>query len=112
MAVKLHRCSATWAKLGGHPCWRAQKALDEAGVDYELVLHSGLRFRRPEVAELTGGTKALPIVEFEDGSILRESAVIADRARSGTLLPDPPAAAHEPPAAEPPPAPGEPGQPG
>ena len=46
MAVKFHRCSATWAKIGGHPCWKAQKALDEAGVEYELVLHSGLRFRR------------------------------------------------------------------
>ena len=107
MAVKLHRCSATWVKLGGHPCWRAQKALDEAGVEYELVLHSNLRFRRPEVAEMTGGPKALPIVEFEDGSLLRESAVIADRARSGTLVPDAPAAAPEPPPA--PPAPGDPG---
>jgi glutathione S-transferase len=88
MAVKLHRCSATWVKLGGHPCWRAQKALDEAGIDYELVLHSGLRFRRPEVGEMTGGSKALPIVEFEDGSLLRESTVIAERARNGTLAPD------------------------
>ena len=54
MAVKFHRCSAMWVKINGHPCWKAQKALDEAGVDYELVLHSGLRFRRPEVAEMTG----------------------------------------------------------
>jgi hypothetical protein len=103
MAVKLHRCSATWAKVGGHPCWKAQKALDEAGIDYELVLHSGLRFRRPEVAEMTGGPRALPIIEFEDGSILRESEVIVDRVRSGTLLPD-----TSPPAAAAPPAPGEP----
>jgi glutathione S-transferase len=102
MAVKLHRCSATWAKIGGHPCWKAQKALDEAGIDYELVLHSGLRFRRPEVAEMTGGPRALPIIEFEDGSILRESAVIVDRVQNGTLVPA------APPAAEPRPAPGEP----
>jgi glutathione S-transferase len=102
MAVKLHRCSATWAKIGGHPCWKAQKALDEAGIDYELVLHSGLRFRRPEVAEMTGGPRALPIIEFEDGSILCESAVIVDRVQNGTLVPA------APPAAEPPPAPGEP----
>jgi glutathione S-transferase len=98
MAVKFHRCSALWVKINGHPCWRAQKALDEAGVDYELVLHSGLRFRRPEVAELTGGQKALPIIEFEDGSLLGESKVIAERARDGTLVP-----AATP---EPPPAPG------
>jgi glutathione S-transferase len=92
MAVKLHRCSATWVKIGGHPCWKAQKALDDAGVDYELVLHSGLRFRRPEVAEMTGGAKALPIIEFEDGTLVSDSSVIAERARAGTLLPSAPAA--------------------
>lgn len=85
MAIKLHRCSATFVKIGGHPCWRAQKALDDAGIEYELVLHSGLRFRRPEVVEMTGQRK-VPFVEFEDGSILRESAEIAARARAGTLL--------------------------
>ena len=37
MAVKLHRCSNLWVKLDGHPCWRVQKALDEQGVDYEVV---------------------------------------------------------------------------
>ena len=37
MAVKLHRCKNVWVKLGGHPCWRVQKALDEAGIDYEVV---------------------------------------------------------------------------
>ncbi len=109
MAVKFHRCSAMWVKINGHPCWKAQKALDEAGVDYELVLHSGLRFRRPEVAEMTGGPKALPIIEFDDGSLLRESSAIAERAKNGTLLPASPAAAPEPPPASPPPD--EPGGP-
>ena len=99
MAIKLHRCSGTFVKIGGHPCWKAQKALDDAGVDYELVLHSGLRFRRPEVAEMTGGPKALPIIEFEDGSLLRESTEIAARAKAGTLMPEPPPPATEPPAA-------------
>ena len=37
MAVKLYRCSNLWVKIGGHPCWRVQKALDEQGIDYELV---------------------------------------------------------------------------
>ena len=96
MAIKLHRCSALWAKMGGHPCWKAQKALDEAGVDYELVTHSGLRFRRPEVVEQTGQRK-VPFIEFEDGTILLESSEIAARARNGTLVPTPPA--------DPPPAP-------
>jgi hypothetical protein len=37
MAIKFHRCSGMWGKFSGHPCWRVQKALDEAGVQYELV---------------------------------------------------------------------------
>ena len=85
MAIKFHRCSATWAKLGGHPCWRAQKALDEAGIQYELVLHSGLRFRRPEVVAQTGQRK-VPYIEYEDGTTLLESAEIAARAQNGTLV--------------------------
>ncbi len=90
MAIKFHRCSATWAKLGGHPCWRAQKALDDAGIEYELIKHSGLRFRRPEVVAQTGQRK-VPYIEFEDGTTLLESAEIAARAQNGTLVPTPPA---------------------
>ena len=31
------------------------------------------------------GQKKLPLIEFDDGSFLRESKVIAERARQGTL---------------------------
>ena len=37
MTVRLHRCSNVWAKVSGHPCWKVQKALDEAGIAYEIV---------------------------------------------------------------------------
>ena len=37
MAVKLHRCRNLWVK-GPHPCWKVQKALDDAGVNYEVVV--------------------------------------------------------------------------
>ena len=37
MALKLHRCSAHWMKLKVHPCWNVQKALDEQGIEYEIV---------------------------------------------------------------------------
>ena len=37
MAVKLHRCSNEWVKINAHPCWKVQKALDQKGVDYEVV---------------------------------------------------------------------------
>jgi hypothetical protein len=72
MAVKLHRCSVTWIK-GPHPCWKVQKALDDAGVPYDVVLHSPLRGRRPEVEAKTGQRK-LPALEFEDGTTLREES--------------------------------------
>lgn len=92
MSIKLHRCSRQWVKFGGHPCWTAQKALDEAGVDYELVLHTPLRRgKRTQLRELTGQNK-LPVVEFDDGTFLFESKEIAARAKAGTLTPNPPSA--------------------
>jgi glutathione S-transferase len=85
MAVKLHRCSATWVKLSGHPCWKVQKALDEAGVEYEPVTHPLRRGKRTEVEEKTG-QRALPAIEFEDGRWLREdSGELAARIREGRL---------------------------
>lgn len=83
MAVKLHRCKGTFIK-GPHPCWKAQKALDEAGIQYEVVYHPILHGGRKEVERMTG-KKWLPFVEFEDGTILQESKVIIERAKSGTL---------------------------
>ena len=84
MAVKLHRCSNIWVKLGGHPCWRVQKALDEAGVDY-VVLKQPYRDR--EAIEKLSGQKKFPVIEFEDGSVYREeSKEMAETIRSGRLM--------------------------
>ena len=84
MAVKLHRCAHTWVKIGGHPCWRVQKALDEAGVEYEVVKQPG-RGKREEYVRLTG-EKLLPAIELEDGTIIREdSKVLAARIHEGRL---------------------------
>jgi glutathione S-transferase len=49
------------------------------------VIHSALRPRRPEVEQLSGQRK-LPLIEFEDGTILGDSSEIAARAHAGTLL--------------------------
>ncbi len=86
MPVKLHRCSNMWVKIEGHPCWRVQKALDEAGVEYEIVKHSSFRrSKRTEYIELTG-QKALPAIELEDGTVIREeSKDLAARIREGRL---------------------------
>ncbi len=87
MAVKLHRCPGMWAKFQGHPCWRVQTALDEAGIEYEIVKDSYFRGRRTETMAKTGG-KLLPWIEFEDGSVLREeSKDMAARIRTGNLRP-------------------------
>lgn len=83
MTIKLHRCSGTVIK-GKHPCWVAQKALDDAGIEYEMVKHSPVRWLRNDVQELTG-QKKVPLIEFEDGTFLREAKVIAERASAGTL---------------------------
>lgn len=93
MAVKLHRCSTMWVKIGAHPCWKVQKALDQAGVDYEVVKHPSFpRSKRAAYIELTGGEKVLPAIELEDGTVIREdSTSLAERIRAGEL-PDEPAA--------------------
>jgi glutaredoxin len=87
MAMKLHRCSAMWVKLEGHPCWRVQKALDESGVEYELV-KEGSAFKgssREQTIEKTG-QKKFPWIEFEDGSVYREeSKQMAETIRAGRL---------------------------
>jgi glutathione S-transferase len=85
MAVKLHRCPVMFAKFDGHPCWKVQKALDEAGVEYELVkgpLRSG---KRDELEQLSGQRK-YPVIEFEDGTVYRdESKEMTAKIRAGEL---------------------------
>jgi glutaredoxin len=87
MAVKLHRCSVMWVKVGGHPCWRVQKALDESRVEYEVV-KEGSSFKsssRERTLEQTG-QKQFPWIEFEDGSFYRdESREMAATIRDGRL---------------------------
>ena len=86
MAVKLHRCKNVWVKLGGHPCWRVQRELDQAGVDYEIVRGPVRRSKRDELERLSG-QRLYPVVEFEDGSIYRaESKAMAETIKSGRLM--------------------------
>ncbi len=89
MAVKLHRCSTMWAKIGAHPCWRVQKALDEMGIEYEVVKGPVSRSKRDQLAALSG-QRLYPVIEFEDGSVYREeSRNMAERIRAGKLLESP-----------------------
>ena len=54
MAVKLHRCSNEWVKISGHPCWRVQKALDEAGIEYKVVKGPYSKGKRDDLEALSG----------------------------------------------------------
>ena len=83
MAVKLHRCS--WGWLHFDICSRVQHALDDAGVEYEVVTHPIWRHKRQAMIELSG-QKYYPVIEFEDGSIYREeSKEMAAAIRAGKL---------------------------
>jgi hypothetical protein len=86
MTVKLHRCDNEWVRCSGHPCWQVQEALEEAGIDYTVVKHPSFpRTARTEYIKLTG-TKMLPAIELEDGTIVHEdSKELVELIKSGQL---------------------------
>lgn len=86
MPVKLHVCPITWGKVDRHPCHRVRQALDDAGIPYELVEGPLIRGRRQALFALSG-QRLYPVIELEDGSVIREdSQAMADRIRAGRLL--------------------------
>jgi hypothetical protein len=87
MAVKLHRCPNIWVKLSGHPCWKVQKALDEEGIEYEVVPGPWLgKKKRTALIEGTGQA-SYPAIQFEDGSWYREESRDMERTiREGHLM--------------------------
>jgi glutathione S-transferase len=86
MPVKLHRCPVMFAKFGAHPCWKVQKALDEQGIEYE-VLKGPLRPGKRDELERLSGQEKYPVIEFEDGRIYREeSSEMAKRISAGELF--------------------------
>jgi len=85
--VKLHRCSYTFLHVNADACWRMQKALDEQGVDYEIVKHGYGKSEksRSEVVELSG-QKLLPVLELADGTVHREETdEMVAKLKSGDL---------------------------
>ena len=66
-------------------CSRVQNALDDLGIDYELVIWPISRRKRDGMLALSG-QPYYPVIEFEDGSIYREeSKVMAATIRAGEL---------------------------
>ena len=84
--MRLHRCSDFWFKVRIHPCWRVQKALDEAGIGYEVVPHPTSRSKRKELRGKLNQA-LLPVIELGDGTVYREdSKEMAKRIREGRLF--------------------------
>jgi hypothetical protein len=82
VTIKLHRCSTKW-KVG--PCWRVQKALNEQGVEYEVVKGPARPGKRVDLQRLSG-QRLYPVIEFENGAAYREeSKDMAATIRAGKL---------------------------
>ena len=85
MAVKLHRCKNQWVKFPGHPCWRVEKALIDAGVEYERV-PGRVAGKRPDYSSRRRASTSIPAIEFDDGTWYRdESKKMAAAIRDGRL---------------------------
>lgn len=85
--VKLHRCPFTYLKTDMDSCWKVQRALEEQGIDYEVVKEPGLPRSRRKDVEALSGQRMLPVIEFEDGSSYREeSSDMAATIRAGELF--------------------------
>src|SRR3954447_3008834 len=86
MPIRLHRCPLGFIKTKGHGCYVTQKALDDAGVEDQLVKAPLPRPKREEVKRLTG-QEMVPVIEFEDGTAIREEGkVFVEQIRSGRLF--------------------------
>ena len=74
MPLKLHRCAFTFLHSDLDHCFKVQRALDEQGIEYEVVKEPSLpRSRRKDVERLSG-QRLLPVIEFEDGAVYREES--------------------------------------
>ena len=85
--ITLHRCPFTFLKTDGHACHRVQSALEEQGIDFDVVKTGALpRSRRKDLIRITGQDR-LPAIEFADGSSYRaESAEMAAEIKAGRLF--------------------------
>jgi glutathione S-transferase len=78
-----------WVKINAHPCWKVQKALDEQGIEYEVVKGPLRGGKRNDLEQLSGQRK-YPVIEFEDGRVYREESTdMAARIRAGRLFESP-----------------------
>ena len=85
--LRLHRCPNVFVKLNAHPCWKVQKALDDQGIEYEIV-KGPLRRSNRDALEALSGQRMYPVIELPNGEVYRaESKEMAARIESGGLAP-------------------------
>ena len=85
-SVTLHCCNYMWIRAWLEPCARVRKALDDAGVPYEMVHHPTPREPARRAAG-DSGQSVLPAIEFADGRVYREeSKDMAARIAAGKLV--------------------------
>jgi hypothetical protein len=86
MAVKLHRCWVQLSRHRFHPCWTVEKALRDAGIEYERVPGPVPKSKRDVIAAGTA-QRLYPAIEFENGTWYREeSREMARTIAEGRLL--------------------------
>lgn len=86
MAIELRRCPSMWVRIGAEPGLRVEKALDEQGVECEVIRGPFRRGRRV-VLEKLEGQRQCPVIELEDGMVCREeSRDVAARIRRGEFV--------------------------
>lgn len=92
----LYTCK-TGPRFGGapgplaHPCGRAAKALDDAGLEYQIEMVEGgsvkpwtWRNRARDRAEIErlSGQRSVPILALDDGEVITGSGAIAEWAKT------------------------------
>jgi glutaredoxin len=85
-----------WVKIDRHPCWRVQRALDDEGIEYEVVKGPQRKSKR-DALEALSGQRHYPVIELPDGTAYRDDSWdMAARIRAGLLF-GPPAGEEAPP---------------
>jgi hypothetical protein len=84
MPATLHTCPLTWLRIPTHYCYRAERALQGAGLEYVRVTHPLLCGRRVALRDQTGQS-LLPVLITEHGDQIAPVTEIIAATRDGRL---------------------------
>jgi hypothetical protein len=86
LAIKLHRCPNEWVKFGGHPSWKAQRALDDRGIEYEMIKGPLRRGQRDDLERLSASGSSPSSSSTTARFTARSRAAMAARIKEGKLF--------------------------